>query len=271
MIVDCFPFFNELDLLEIRLNTLNDVVDRFVIVEAAKTQSLKDKPFYFDLHKNEPRFAKFKDKIIHVQMTEESCPKNDTNLWNMEHAQRNTIKDAILLMGQLPLDSIIMVSDCDEIPNPDAIRALRDMEDWHIVAFDMSFHAYFVNLSGKNKRWVGTVAARLETFQHVFPQDMRDLKDRIPRISNGGWHLSWLGGYDKVYEKFVSCIEPFDKNTVPSLEEVKTIFDRRVLKEKQFHLIDISDDSVELELIEEDAIPPYASQHKTRFKNLFLS
>ena len=47
MIYDCFPFNNELDILEIRLNILNDVVDKFILVEASKTQSLLDKPFYF--------------------------------------------------------------------------------------------------------------------------------------------------------------------------------------------------------------------------------
>ena len=47
MIIDCFPFFNELDVLDIRLNILNEVVDKFVLVEASKTQSKIDKPFYF--------------------------------------------------------------------------------------------------------------------------------------------------------------------------------------------------------------------------------
>ena len=59
MIVDCFPFFNELDLLEIRLNILKDVVDKFVLVEASKTQTKLDKPFYFEDHKD--RFADFLD------------------------------------------------------------------------------------------------------------------------------------------------------------------------------------------------------------------
>ena len=48
MIIDCFPFFNELDVLDIRLNILNEVVDKFVLVEASKTQSKIDKPFYFE-------------------------------------------------------------------------------------------------------------------------------------------------------------------------------------------------------------------------------
>ena len=52
MIIDCFPFFNELDVLELRLNILDSVVDKFVLVEASKTQSLIDKPFYFEDNKD---------------------------------------------------------------------------------------------------------------------------------------------------------------------------------------------------------------------------
>ena len=64
MIIDCFPFFNELDVLDIRLNILNEVVDKFVLVEASKTQSKIDKPFYFEQNKN--RYSKFLDKQSRV-------------------------------------------------------------------------------------------------------------------------------------------------------------------------------------------------------------
>ena len=63
-IIDCFSFFNELELLEIRLNILDQYVDKFVLVEAAKTQTLKDKPFVFE--ENKSRYEKFLDKIVHV-------------------------------------------------------------------------------------------------------------------------------------------------------------------------------------------------------------
>ena len=68
MIYDCFTFFNELDLLEIRLNYLNEIVDKFVLVEMAKTHSNKDKPFYFE--ENKKRYEKFLDKIIHIKVSE---------------------------------------------------------------------------------------------------------------------------------------------------------------------------------------------------------
>lgn len=64
MIYDCFTFFNELELLELRLHELADVVDKFVLVEATKTHSNKSKPLYY--WENRSRFGEFHDKIIHI-------------------------------------------------------------------------------------------------------------------------------------------------------------------------------------------------------------
>ncbi len=70
-VYDCFPFFNELDLLEIRLNELNDIVDYFVLVEAERTFQNNSKPLYYLNASDEDRFSKFKDKIIHVVLSED--------------------------------------------------------------------------------------------------------------------------------------------------------------------------------------------------------
>ncbi|HZX73462.1 MAG TPA: hypothetical protein VFE57_03515, partial [Cyclobacteriaceae bacterium] len=64
MVVDCFTFFNELDLLEIRLNILNETVDRFVLVEATRTFQNNPKPLYFN--ENKKRFEAFLPKITHI-------------------------------------------------------------------------------------------------------------------------------------------------------------------------------------------------------------
>ena len=86
MIYDCFTFFNEFDLLEIRLNELDSVVDKFVLVEATKTFSGKDKPLYFNENKN--KFNKFLNKIIHVIVDEYPNLNGD---WVIENHQRNEI------------------------------------------------------------------------------------------------------------------------------------------------------------------------------------
>ena len=79
MIYDCFTFFNELDLLEIRLKILNDYVDKFVLVEAAKTHSGLPKPLYFN--ENKQRFLPYQDKIVHISL--DNMPESQ-NSWVLE-------------------------------------------------------------------------------------------------------------------------------------------------------------------------------------------
>ena len=117
MVIDIFPFFNELDLLEIRLNILNDYVDKFVICEANETFSGKLKPLYFK--DNEERFAKWKDKIIHyvvknddkeIQDKAMASPNtgNKEHWWLREFAQK---EEAIKALSFCKDDDIICISD----------------------------------------------------------------------------------------------------------------------------------------------------------------
>lgn len=89
MIYDCFTFFNEIELLKIRLNILNDVVDKFIIVEADKTQRGESKDFNFATVKHDFD-NKYHDKIVYIKVTD--CPilKNSKD-WAIEHFQRNSI------------------------------------------------------------------------------------------------------------------------------------------------------------------------------------
>lgn len=242
MIIDCFTFFNELDLLEIRLNELYPVVDKFVLVEAELTQSLKNKPLYFNLHKN--RYEKFSDKIVHIIMQENECPTNIDNIWSMENAQRNKIKEGVHKCNA-NIDDIILISDLDEIPKANLIEKIPRLfkqENINICSFEMEFFAYFINLQASSRKWIGTVACSNELFQQYLPQDFRNKKDFLPLIQDGGWHFSWLGGYEKVYEKSLSCIEPFDKNQLPSKEDFKKYFQSFINNQNKFfiHLENLS-------------------------------
>jgi beta-1,4-mannosyl-glycoprotein beta-1,4-N-acetylglucosaminyltransferase len=82
-IYDCFTFYNELDLLELRLQELYDHVDHFVLVEANRTFQNNSKPFYFG--ENQHRFARYMDKIIHIQVND--MPES-TDAWGREAHQR---------------------------------------------------------------------------------------------------------------------------------------------------------------------------------------
>lgn len=114
MIYDCFSFYNELDLLEIRLNTLDSVVDKFVLVEATKTHNGQEKPLYYQ--ENVKRFAPFHGKIIHIIV--DSFPEIES-AWTLENYQRNQIIRG--LQGARD-DDIVLLSDLDEIPNPELVN-----------------------------------------------------------------------------------------------------------------------------------------------------
>lgn len=276
MIIDAFPFFNELDLLEVRLATLNDVVDQFVLVESELTQTRQPKPLYFANRSTEPdRFAKYRHKILNVIVPADRCPTNDGNLWAMENFQRNYIKKGIehlKLYGErkpTPTD-IVMISDVDEIPSPEIVAQAAKLDGANCLAFGMSFHAYYANLVSPNKGWIGTVMTKVETLDVIEPQDLRNIKDSAPVMHSAGWHLSWLGGWEKAYTKLQSCIEPLDKSEVPSKEEFKKTFEERVKNGGFFHLT-TKDDSVPL-VVDNSAsiIPPYLHENREKFPNFFI-
>ena len=223
---DCFTFFNELDLLEIRLETLDSVVDFFVIAEAPITYRADPKPLYFELNKQ--RFAKFLPKIRHIIVDDLPTEKGFDQNW-----QRETLQRAALERGLADArdEDIIMLSDLDEIPTP---AKIKEAINWHdtLRVFHMRFFSYFANCESHpgNAYWVGTgmteyrlakgrfeyVLKKLPTHLRMRPNaslrkriSMR-LKEasilltrslRIKRIRNGGHHFSWLGGADKVLQK----------------------------------------------------------------------
>lgn len=223
MIYDCFTFFNELDLLEIRLNTLNSIVDKFVLVEATLTHQGKPKPLYFE--ENKAKFESFSHKIIHVIV--DKYPENTNNdAWIFERYQRNMIKEGL---KNCKPDDVVIVSDIDEIPNPSKIIEYKDIKG--IKVFKQKMYYYFLNCmnaTNKNYEWYGPIMINYFDFTNVqdlreisikmmgyylrkFPYNARiiwwkffnlDIKGKkVVAISNGGWHFSYLGGVEKILKK----------------------------------------------------------------------
>lgn len=246
-IFDCFTFFNELDLLELRFETLGSVVDYFVIVEANKTFSGKDKEFIFE--KNKSRFEKWIDKVIYVKV--EDMPEyNPKDLWGLEFFQRNAIYRGLVDIAQ-PGDKIL-VSDCDEIPNPDTLMANIDRHD--MITFRQTLFYYYVNNASLG-RWCGTVMAEWGSFDKRI-QTLRwfAIKNRYQRwvdyiIENGGWHYSYLSGGKP--ERIIEKIDSFsdinlrgmagDVKTIESkMNNSKDLYNRDIKGRHKQHLVDIS-------------------------------
>lgn len=190
-IFDCFTFFTELEILELRLMELAPVVDTFVIVEATRThRGQKWSPVFARERK---RFAPWLDQIVHVVVDDLPLPEGNLD-WRPENAQRNAI-----LRGLTTATSgdMIMVSDVDEIPHRHGV--LSAVEGGRTCVFEQAMYYYYVNARYTPKNWYGTVMAPYGTFES--PQALRDARTRIkPRVLSGA-HLSYMGGLDRIEHK----------------------------------------------------------------------
>lgn len=194
-VFDCFQFYNELDLLDLRLAELSPVVDHFVLVEAAYTHAGAPKPLYYA--ENRQRFAAYADKIIHVVV--EDDPGGFA--WVREAHQRQAILRG--LSGAGPADMVI-ISDADEILRPAIIDRLRatGSEGPSLFAPHLDIHLYFLNLRAPEP-WVSVAAAPVELVRRVGANNMRYLaKQGIGEVmASAGWHFTWMGGIDRFLAK----------------------------------------------------------------------
>ena len=197
-VYDCFPFFNELDLLELRFNELDDVVDKFVLVEASKTHSSKPKPLYFK--ENAERFERFSSKIIHISIDFTNAAAHTCgDSRKLDTYQRNQIVQGL---GDCDPEDYIILSDVDEIPHPRAL--LEAMQNPGICILEQLMFYYYVNMIDKSSPlWLcGTRVFKKKVISGCTPQEIREGPGL--RIPNGGWHFSFLGGVERIKEKIES-------------------------------------------------------------------
>lgn len=295
-IFDCFLFFDELDLLELRLNVLNDIVDYFVIVESAITFQGDDKDFNFE--KNKHRFRKFENKIIYFKVDKygfkfnelpyiqniksaddkvlneifnhiDECPHFDKTTefwWGNDFFQRECIRRALVVANPNPED-LIVISDVDEIPKPDTLLKVRDdMPDDTLVCFQQHEFCYYLNYY-HNSNWVGTCCFIYSEFKDVSLNTIRFSPKRnegLPFIiiSNGGWHFTSMGGVESIRKKIQSWghRELNTKATLASVEyNVRHGYD--IFRRSGFgKMVSIS--------IGDERLPDYLAHHNEDFKHL---
>jgi hypothetical protein len=206
-IYDCFTFFNEFELLELRLRELYDHVDHFVLVEANRTFQNKEKSLYYK--ENAARFAQWADKIIHWVV--EDMP-TDTDTWGRERHQRDAIVQAV---ADAESDDIILIGDADEIPRPETIEYLKK-SDQGIWGFRMPLFNFKYNYMLTNQDcysvWSGAVRKKLlvsaEDFRrmrHVLGGLEYGYKDNVVEIvEHAGWHFTYLGNEEFAKTKIQS-------------------------------------------------------------------
>jgi len=212
-LLDCFMYFNEKDIAYLRIKELYDVVDYFVINEATKTHQGQEKELSFW---KDDRLQEFKDKIIYSPIELDArfdalMPKffPDAKIGAKEHEQRIRLFDQIEKLNLDNLDTV-MISDCDEIPNK---NIFQDMIKYPIIALNQMFFVHYIDVY-TNKNVTGTVACKYEGLKYLNTlssgmglQILRRDKDFMPRIENGGWHYSYMGGARSVSQKVVSTYD----------------------------------------------------------------
>lgn len=240
-IFDCFPFFNELEVLELRLMELSEIVDYFVLVEADKTHTGNKKGFIFE--KNKDQFKKYLDKIIYIKVTDMPIP-DPKNIWNAENFQRKAILRG--LEGTAKKGDKIMVSDVDEIPNPTAI--IQNLDNPSRIVFKQLLYYYYVNCR-VSRNWGGTVMDTFGSFPS--PQHLREsaIRHGVGIYPGGGWHYSYLTGGDtkKIMHKTENIVDHFwhstgsKKDLIQRVRDLKDLYGR-TNRFARLKIVDITND-----------------------------
>lgn len=223
-VVDVFPFFNELELLELRLKILSPVVDTFIIVECNRTFSGNPKELYFD--KNKSTFRRWSNQIIHYIIADpinnlrdlRARTRHDDDVeqwiaiktltsplakgkfhWKQEFFQRESIRKAL---PSLSPNDIVFFSDLDEIWNP---RISFNWPSDHVFRLDQTVYPYWMN-NKSSEKWT---SAFFTTYANILNQSLNELRANSVELStttllNGGWHFSYQGGVDRVRYKLES-------------------------------------------------------------------
>ena len=259
-IFDCFMYFDEDVVLDLRLNVLDKYVDYFVIIESSFTHKGDKRELKF----NKKKFKKFEDKIIYLIFDQEPLniekitgdedegEKSRKYIFNAafrENGQRNHILKGLQKAQD---EDIILVSDVDEIPNLESLDFINIKEK--IILFRQDMFYYKFNLKLPNLIWTGTKACKKKYFKT--PQWIRNIKDKkysfyrldtffsqtkytnVKFVENGGWHFSNIKTAEEIEYKLKSYlhhrefdINPMTKSEIHSIIKNKqAIYDLRVDK-----------------------------------------
>ena len=289
-IFDCFMYFDEEVVLDVRLNTLDKYVDYFVIVESSFTHKGDNKNLMF----NHNKFEKFKNKIIYLVYDKqpkgiEAVNENDSedeksrkyilNAVLRENGQRNFIQNGL---NKAENNDIILISDVDEIPNLSEVNFNNISEK--IIMFHQDMFYYKFDLKIPNLLWTGTRGCRKKYL--LSPQWLRNVKDRkyfpfridilfsekkyssIKFISNGGWHFSNIKTAEEIEHKLKSYLHhrEFDEQSL-SVEEIQNIIENKkaIYDLKVDKRVNKIGDGSKLVKIKFEKLPIYIQQNKHNY------
>ncbi len=279
-VYDAFNFFNELEVLEIRLNILEPYVDYFVLVESRMTHTGQPKELLYE--KNKERFAKFNHKIIHyviehplqsfedahARLQDPTTSELERKILNLcltsdnippggvpylrDFYEKESVKKA--LVDASPND-FCFVSDLDEIWNPET---LIDYRQDVVYKFHQKVYPYYLN-NLSNEKWAGTFATKYKNIKNGCINHLRTrYKTKYTYVPNGGWHFTYQGGPERVKTK-IESYSYHEANT----QEIKDKIRERMQKHK-----DVIGRHFSFSL-DESGLPTYLKENRARYQALF--
>ena len=252
-IYDCFMYFDEDLLLDIRLNTLDKYVKKFIIAEATYTHNGTQKKLNFDINK----FSKFKDKIEYIIV--DKSPPNIIELVSGEkekkreeklilngmardYFQRENLKKGLINVDK---EDLILISDLDEIPKLNSVNFKKIKNN--IIIFQQKMFYYKLNLLYDKFVWAGSKGVKYKNF--LSPQWLRNIKSKkyskwrldiffskkkysnLYFIEDGGWHFTCIKTPANLEKKLLNFAHHYEfEQSGIKLEDIKKlILEKRVM------------------------------------------
>ena len=258
-VIDVISFNGEFDLLDLRLNILSPHVDKFIVVEFDKTFSGKKKPFYgkdmdkfLELWKGKIEWHYNTEKTYekYRELAESSPNTKGAEHWKREFMQKESIKDCLTDLND---ENIVIIGDCDEIPDMDIVLK------WCHAPFKwrMKVYTYWLNNRSSEQFW-GFICSPYKFIKNSCLNDLRNSAWKT--ITEGGWHFTSMGGYDKVKEKLTDSYTQDSYATKQVLNNLEdNIKESRDFLGRDFKY-----------KIDESEWPEYLKQHKDKYSQLCL-
>ena len=264
-IYDCFQYFDEDHMVDLRLNVLNQYVDYFVISESTKTHQGKDKKINFDIKK----FSKFRDKIKFIVADYKEIinfKKHTGGESPIEQHQRNSLIKGI---EDASSEDLIILSDSDEIP--DLTKLIEINNNKKFIAFSQKMFMYKMNLQNiEESNWIGSKITKKKNITTM--QNLRNLKfKKYPfwrfdkknlQTIRGGWHFSFLQTPEQILKK----IKSFSHGEFNMKNVNEKNIEEKILKNQ-----DIFGRGITLKKIELDSsYPNYILKNKEKFSKWII-
>lgn len=202
---DCFTIFNEIELLKIRCEIMKELNPIHILVESPTTHTGDPKPLHFEINKH--LFDEY--NIVHIVA---DLPNNG-DPWANENAQRDAIMMGFINTGvdDVHDDDWVIISDLDEIPRPSSVR-LFDADEMLVAGLKMDKFSYYLNCLEGMQSWESAKLTSWKYLKTTSPQKLRVGGFKTIML-DAGWHWSWLGGVDKILEKFQSFAHQESNNS----------------------------------------------------------